>query len=378
MKSGVSPSLMKRCNGKGRLLATSESDKGKAAGAADGVKADEMGCIQMCNSIQFVATAVTPSDSFLHIKGQNDIRFQTIDEFIRTHHKIGEKKLLRSSVEYRGETKTYEAWLDDHIKFSENLKLLSFSPPNFIISETIRIAAYFARKASDCLQNARFYMLKSNLILDLDCNINWNNGYGAQFYLRCINFGTAVTWLSNCYDHILQILYWRFTLFTSAKDKDGNKYDPSWTTPKIAIFCDYNFVVKELKERNELDTRKMITKCMGKLETIRQWSNYIKHKGGVDYLFAEPEPLFCSYFIPEAHGNQVKLPLTDSNESFPVPQESFRLDDIKSPFQLDIDKEMHQLQAAYQLLYECLCKTISLANFEANSVQFKGVSDGQT
>lgn len=332
----------------------------------------------MSNTIQLVATSVAPCKSFLHIKGENDNRFQTIDEFVRTHSKISEKKLLRSSVEYRGEVKTYQAWIDDYIQFSNNLQILSFIPPNFILNESVEISAYFARKASNCLQNARFFILKSALILDSNSNINWNQGYGAQFYLRCIYFGTATTWLSNCFDHILQILYWGFMLFTSAEDRDRNKYNPSWTTPKIAAFCDFNFVVKVLKERNFTNVRKIITTCMGKLETIRQWSNYIKHKGGIDYLYAEPELPFHAYFIPEDHDNQVKESSTALNEFSNLPKSKFRLNDVKSPFQVDIDKEIHRLETAYHLLYDCLNKTIKLMNFEKYSVQFKGVSYGQT
>lgn len=332
----------------------------------------------MSNTIQLVATSVAPCKSFLHIKGENDNRFQTIDEFVRTHSKISEKKLLRSSVEYRGEVKTYQAWIDDYIQFSKTLQILSFVPPNFILNESVKISAYFARKASNCLQNARFFMLKSALILDSDSNINWNQGYGAQFYLRCIYFGTATTWLSNCFDHILQILYWGFMLFTSSEDRDGNKYDPSWTTPKIAALCDFSFVVKVLKERNATDVKKIITTCMGKLETIRQWSNYIKHKGGVDYLFAEPELPFHLYFIPETHDNQGKLSSEYLDKFHPVPEEKFRLNDVTSPFQLDIDKEIRQLETAHRLLYDCLNTTIKLMNFENYSVQFKGVSYGQT
>lgn len=77
-----------------------------------------------------------------------------------------------------------------------------------VVDQSIMPSIYFAQKSIECLQFARFFTMKSNLILDTDYNIQWSQGYIPQFLFRCSYFGTASTWYSNAFDHVLQIVYW--------------------------------------------------------------------------------------------------------------------------------------------------------------------------
>ena len=103
---------------------------------------------------------------------------------------------------------------------------------------------------------------------------------------------------SNAFDHVLQAVYWGKELYTSVVDRDGNPYDEGWDTKKTLSLCTYEFVVGELKNRNETKARKLLTSCSAKIEEVRKWANYIKHKGGIDYSYLEAENPFKFYVIP--------------------------------------------------------------------------------
>lgn len=158
------------------------------------------------------------------------------------------------------------------------MKLIHYTPPIMVVQPFIKPSIYFMQKAIECLGFARFFTMKSALLLDTDYNIRWSQGYIPQYLFRCIYFGTASTWYSNAFDHVLQAVYWGKKLYTSVVDRDGNPYDEGWDTKKTLSLCTYEFVVGELKNRNETKARKLLTSCSAKIEEVRKWANYIKHK----------------------------------------------------------------------------------------------------
>lgn len=68
-------------------------------------------------------------------------------------------------------------------------------------------------KVENCLQNARYYLLKSFDIFTTNFEINWDAGYQAQFGVRTINFSTSIIWYNNCFDYILQIPYFAYKFY---------------------------------------------------------------------------------------------------------------------------------------------------------------------
>lgn len=275
----------------------------------------------------------------------------SIQEFILRHKNDSEDALKSCRIWYRGIEKSFQEIIDEYVSFSNNLSFFEFSPPLLVLDTDTKAAIYFTTKAKDCLHFARFFTIKSALLLDTDFNVNWVTGYVSQFMFRCIYFGTASTWYANCFDHILQIVYWGNQLYTSVKDRHGKFYNSSWDAKKVMAHCTYDFVVSELKKRNLSDIRELLTACSKKIEEIKKWSNFIKHKGGLDYEHLEAPSLFDVYLQS-------------------VGQDRVKIEDFKSPIKIDIDDKLSELNKAHKELFACLTKIVDSMNFDGKAVQF--------
>lgn len=292
----------------------------------------------------------------------------TIDKFIEAHPKATEKEIDACIVNYRGTKKPHKDFIEDYSNQSNDMKFVRFNPFMIIIDPTVRASLYFMKKAIDCHGTSRFFAMKSFLILDTDFNLGWKQGYVPHFLFRCTYFGTAATWYSNTFDQLLQAVYWGYSLYTSVTDRDGNSYDDTWDAKKTMSLCTYEFVVGELKARGLLDVRKKLTSCSGKIEEVRTWANYIKHKGGIDYKYLEPDDPFQVYFVPveeESNGASTK-----------PPDERFAIKNFKSPIEIDIDEKLPVLENVHQALYECITDIIGLINYDSHKLQFGGKTNG--
>lgn len=313
----------------------------------------------MVGSLTFTARTVPECENFLKIKWVDE-EYTTIDKFIKAHAAASKEELYSCNVCYRGREKTYREFLDEYVAFSEKLQLLRIDSLNLITSPRIKAAWYFINKAADCLQNARFFTVKSNLLLDPQDNIPWSHGYIPQFSLRCTYFGTATTWYSNTFDQLLQAVYWAFELYTNAKDLDNNPYDDTWDVKEIMTSCTYKFVVQELKNRGYTNVRKLLTSCSEKIKVVRNWANYIKHKGGIEYKYLEPEDPFMIYIMPAGE---------TASESC-MPDERFAIKNFKSPIEIDIDEKIEVLKNSHTALHDCITETIALIDFDKYQLSF--------
>lgn len=302
--------------------------------------------------------------SFLKIK-KGDI-YYTLDEFIAAFNSDAEELLNDCMIIYRGTEKSYPQTIADYVTFSDSLEFYSFKEPILVMDEAIRASIYFTKKARECLQFARFFSMKSALLLDTDFNLHWSQGYVPQYLFRCIYFGTASTWYSNTFDHILQIAYWGLGLYTSTKDRDDYAYNDSWDVKKIMSLCTYEFIVAELKTRGLTDVRKMLTACSGAIEEVRSWANYIKHKGGIDYKNLEAPAPYKAYFVPV--GKEAASPKI--GEKYVPPDERFAIDDFKSPIEVDIDEGLPKLKEAHKAIHKCLGEVVVSIDFDGHAVQF--------
>ena len=300
---------------------------------------------------------------FLRIKYEDD-PYMKIEDFITCRPNPTEEILNKCRIKYRGHEIKFTDYDNEYNMLSYSLKFVEHIAPLMLHEENYRVALYFSEKSAECLQFSRFFIMKSALLLDTNYNINWSNGYIAQFYFRCIYFGTASTWLSNTYDHIVQSIYWALNLYTSVTDRNGNAYDKSWDKKKIAENCTYEFVVGELKKRGLTECRKHMSKCSGKIEEVRKWANYIKHKGGIDYKYLEPETPFKIYISPTSEAC--------SPADFPKSADKMvELDEYKSPVTVDIDNDLSKLIEAYNAIFDCINQTIGDIDYQSHSIQFE-------
>lgn len=310
----------------------------------------------------FTARSIPECESFLKLKYQDD-SFLTIDKFFEKYNNPTNDILEQCSLSYRGKEESYTDYITQRFALSEDLELVRFNGWKLIIQPHVRASVYFTEKATDCLQNARFFAIKSSLLLDCDSGISWKYGYVAQFSMRCTYFGTAATWYSNTFDQILQIVYWAYELYTSVKDRDGNPYNDTWDAKSVMALCNYDFVVGELKKRGYIDVRKMLTLCFSKINEVRTWANYIKHKGGIEYLYLEPEPPFQIYVRPVEEGN------VSSPFDMP-PEDRFAIKNFKSPVEVDIDDKLLVMIDAHKELVKCLTGIIDEIDFDKYQIQF--------
>lgn len=310
------------------------------------------------------ARTVPVCEEFLKLKwiGEN---FLKLNEFVARHDNLKEEELEQCMLLYRGNEEGYVDYIARTVAFSKELELLRFDGWKLIMQPHIRAAVYFAEKATDCLQNARLFAMKSALLLDSNRSLPWSYGYVAQFSMRCTYFGTATTWYSNTFDQILQVVYWAYELFTSAVDRCGNKYDDTWDAKRTMTFCKYDFVIRELKERGHTETRKLLMTCFSKMEEVRCWANYIKHKGGIEYLYLEPEPPFQIYVRPIEEG-------VNSSPFDIQPDDRFEIKNFKSPIEIDIDDKIPVIKDTHMTLVECFNKIVEEIDFDKYQIQFGG------
>ena len=309
-------------------------------------------------SVQFISNQRRECEQFLTIRTV-DGPYQTIDLFVRDHQNITDDLLNTCVIRYRDTEKPYSVFVAHYRKFTEELKFVSFDKPEILIRPSMRAAAYFIQKASDCLQTARFFIIKSALLLDTDYNIHWSQGYVPQFWFRCIYFGTAATWLSNTFDQILQAVYWAKELYTSLSDH-GKPYDDSWDAEKIMKKCKFNFVTEELGKRGLKTCEDRLTSCYSTIEEVRDWANFIKHKGGLDYKFLELKPLGTSFFIPASDTNALELIRNSGNG---LPDAKYELVPFKSPITIDIEERKQTLVDEHTALLHCINDMIKEIDF---------------
>lgn len=310
----------------------------------------------MQGTLTITAKTYPKCDDYLRIRKVDD-EYKKIEDFIKLYPNIKEPEIYECMIKYRAVEKTYKEFMNDYLSFADQLHIVKFNPCKIIIHQPVRVSKYFIEKATDCLQTARFFAIKSHLILDRNSNLNWTQGYIPQYSFRCTYFGTAVTWYSNTFDQLLQAVFWGFELYTDAVDKKRNHYNDSWDAKKTLKFCNYDFVIRILKNRGYTDAHKLLISCFKKIKEIRSWANYIKHKGGIDYKDSEPEEPIRIYVAPR-----------NSNINVTQLDERFAIENFKSPIEIDIDEKCNTLLQAHCALYECITQIIDVIDFDKYSL----------
>lgn len=293
--------------------------------------------------------------TFLYIKECGG-EYQLLEQFAHNHSAITDSLLNRCVIKYREKEMSFQQYLEDFHAFVETLPIYTFVASPLIFDKELQAAGYFAEKAAECLQAARFFTIKSYKLLDSDADVSWSQGYIAHFFFRCLYFGTATTWYINTFDQLLQAVFWNKKLYTSAKDKNGNEYNASWTVEKKLQLCRSRFVLDELKKRGFTELENALSSCCENIQQVREWANAIKHRGGIDYKYLKPSKPFKIYYCPHDASTLASSPF-DLQETGTLDQ--FEIKDFMPNEKVDIDEMIPNFENAYASLRTCLEKIIS-------------------
>lgn len=303
--------------------------------------------------ISFHARTEANCKQFLKLRMPSEAEYSTIDAFIENHPDITVVPPDDCMMLYRGNEYSYGEYTKECAQLFSNLPYpKSFISPLYL-DKSLNASAFFVNKARECLGLGDFFLRRSKMVLENNYSIPWHQGYSAQFQFRCIYFGTAATWYQNCYDQILQVIYWSRELYRNLRDKKTKEliYQDTWTDEEILERCSYHFVNQEIK--NEPDLHDALQTCTQETKTVRTWANYIKHKGGLKYAHLEAEMPFAIYVLPK-----------DGEKTIA----QCRVNRFSSPLTIDIDKEMEVLFHSRNVLCEFLNLVIASIPVEKQKV----------
>lgn len=252
---------------------------------------------------------------------------------------------------YRGKNISFADYVKDRKEFSERLpfyrkyhdELLPIEIHLSISSLAYYRAAKFLEKAEECLQTARYYLLKSEDILEYDCCVNWTSGYPAIYSIRSMNFSTAIIWYNNCFDYMIQIAFLAFELY-----KGIRRYDESIPFEEVLKMCTYN-ALKTLHDNDKSNQGltnlwNIVEKCRSSIQILNDWANYSKHKGGLSFIGLKPVSPVMVY-IQDSDGNKEK-----------------RNDELDAVL-IDIDKDIWHVVSAHNALIDCLNELVDIIDF---------------
>lgn len=125
----------------------------------------------MAREITISASTRPVCSSFFKIREQ-DSEYQSMEEFTYTHSEIDNSLLQKCFIKYRDKDElTYEQYVERFHEFVGTMRFVNFKPSPFILEQSIKPSVYFAQKADECLQAARFFTIKSYKLFDSDDNL---------------------------------------------------------------------------------------------------------------------------------------------------------------------------------------------------------------
>lgn len=127
----------------------------------------------MTGKITFTVKTVPKCDEYLKIQWNNEKNVK-IEDFIKIHKDATRTDIENCTIKYRGIEKTFRDFIKDYSDFADSMKFIDFNPFKIIINQQINASLYYMKKALDCMQNGRFFAMKSKLILDTNFNIPWS------------------------------------------------------------------------------------------------------------------------------------------------------------------------------------------------------------
>ena len=267
-----------------------------------------------------------------------------------------EKMLPQCEIEYRSKRMTFDEYKNNIASLASQLGFYTRHHDEIMPHEIgfaandpdYYKAAKFLEKAENCIQTARYYFINSADILEYDCCINWKAGYEGIYHIRTMNFSTAIIWYNNCFDYIIQIAFLAFGLYKNMK-----KLNDDSSLEEILKQCTYNnlkMICEKKKDEEGFSILwDIIERCRNDRQTLNDWANYSKHKGGLGFYGLNPEMPLKLYVATEG----------EDCES--------RLSDFE-PCKIDIDSSIDIVVQAHNALIRCLDELINFINFDAAKI----------
>lgn len=283
----------------------------------------------------------------------DDEKEYLLEEFAKNNEgKILIEEIKKYKIQYKDKRDTYENFLEEEKKFSKSLsvsniyyeKLCKIEPYAFIKCPDYYRSIKFFDRTEKCLQTARYYLMRSNGILYDDNIVYWESGYPFIYLIRSFDLSTAILWYNNTFDYILQIFYFAFGLYKLIEN-----YNENWDMMKIIKKCNYN-VLNNICKKNDKENAKInslleiIKDCNEKISIVRNWANYLKHKGGIK---------FKGLYIDDPY----KIKKTNENGDVIDETGEFYIEE------LDIDETINYLQSVHINICETLEKMYSIIEY---------------
>lgn len=318
--------------------------------------------------MDFTITAKTEPDCIKYLFIEDDGAKLTLEQFVSKYKADTtiplDARIESHAIYYREKSFSHGEMVKTHVDFANSLHFFErynkevYPQEHFLMIGNYDYykSAKFLKKAEKCLQTARYYLICSETILDFDCNLHWEHGYGAQFFTRSLNFTTATVWYNNCFDYILQIVYLAFGLY-----KQVRGYQDTWSIEETLKKCSYR-TIKDIYSANNTVANftslwTIIEDCHTALTDVNEWANYIKHKGGIDIAGLEADAPF-SATMTDVDGNVVA-----QSDEF-------------SPIKVDLDVGIVELSKAHDSLFDCLDKLVTFIDYNA-AIPQADVSSGK-
>lgn len=217
-------------------------------------------------------------------------------------------------------------------------------PHIFLINKDYFAAGRLIKSAEDQLSFGRMALLRSFVKLDFNININWKTGYGPIYYIRCVNASNAIIWYNNIFDYLMQIIFIAFGIYRFHPD-----FNEELEFHKILKLCDYKYLSQFYGSNKTVQNFKELWKLLSVAQAsntkINEWANFIKHKGGIDYIGSTP-----------ASPYRIELTLNTGD----------KISDLDfNPPQVQLEDVLSELANHHIVLCSTLAKIVDFMKFDA-------------
>lgn len=303
-------------------------------------------------TMQITVRTKAPCEQFLRIIHEG-VEYD-LKEFAAKFHTSAyalDMQLEKCSIKYRGSTFTLDEYAKRRYDFYESLPFCERYNKEIYPKEHALLAANaayykagkFIKRAQNCLQTARYYLGSAFDLLPNSEEFSWESGYGPIFSVRAMNCSTATVWYNSCFDYILLIIFFAFSIYKEMPDYiDGMKHEDLL---KLCLYTPISEVYSKHKANQSFKALwKIVSRCYAAMSEVNRRNNFIKHKGGVDYIgFAAPDPFDVVVRSPDGG-------VIAQNDDFEA-------------VLVDLDDSVLALAKAHGALYVCLNEIIDFLNY---------------
>jgi hypothetical protein len=276
----------------------------------------------------------------------------------RNPYKI-EKLLEKCTILYKGVKFSFDGYVKSRNAIGDKLTFCKYYSANifpndfsiFLIDRDYYAASKLFKSAENQLHAVRYYIIKAFDKIDYNVNLHWNTGYTPIYIIRTLSANSAIMWLNNIFDSMMQIIFISLRIY-----KKHPQYQTDLDFFDVLKLCDYKYLSDFYGANKNISHFKDLWKILSRAQTanlnINKWANYLKHKGGIEYIGVNPETPY-EISLKESDGSTVK-------------------DSEFSTLSLDLDVVIEQLTTSYIALVNELINLGEFLQFESLSLNSDG------